>query len=468
MIGVGESITNTRAAPLLIFGNVVPPSPALIHATLTYGALGTCQGASLKLAQTPSLGYHADLWTLGFAAGGAQFAGIVENAIPSPGSLTEVRLAAPHRATLDALGAQIGSPYTLQTFGLPVTGVGATERLSDVLTRILEPYPTADYGVGPELTAGIGLPNYGTPVTLQAGDALSVRPLGYAVADYVTDALFDPGEGWEKWTYKRNVDPYVPRRTAAATADPMIVERSNEWGWFRQDVQPGTLGPAVPINSLYADGVQRRYSGHTTLAQTGPHYQVGRYAVSIAANSIRRRNKTFVVSCPFTLTGLETIDPAKTIKSPELIVQMREDARGAVGSYTVALKPSHIGLQMTARFEVSTDVLKDGIGFTLDYLLDNDYSNQHVDLILHPTKAILTHDEPNFGAVAMPPGWTAPVATGPIYELTFAGWHKPPLMIAGLPPGSQLAAGSVVEWNKNECKTTVTTMAWPYAGQRRR
>lgn len=466
-VGTGRHIWNPGV--LSISGSGAPLASQIISATLTYGALGTCQGGTIKTARLPAVGARDNLWQVGMDGEGVVFAGVVDQATQAGGELADVPLLAPHRVTLEGLGETVGAPYNLRQFGVYAPYTQAHERLLDVVTRVLDPSPTADYGVGPELVAAIGVPEQATPqVYTLDSNVLSIRSLGYGIPDYTTDALFDPGDGWQKYVYRRGgVPPYALRKTGQATAEQATVTQTTDLGWNYVAVGQNEYAAAYPANTIYADGGNREYRGPLDLATTSPSFDVGRYWAVLGSNTPTRRARKLTIICPFTVTGLDKIAADKGATSPVLTIRLTH-ASGAVGAYTQALAASHVGLSLAANFEVPADLLSGGGEFRVDYQLGNFASNYSVHLAVQPIRSVLEVETPNTGNVVMPDGWYAPFAVGPVFELRLRGWHIPPFRIRGLPGGlEQMAAGATVTYNRQEVTTTITTMAWPYAGQRR-
>lgn len=575
MIGQGKSIWNV--GPLLSSGFAAPPGEEIISTQVTYGALGTCQNATLRTAKAVQVANRMALWTLRMAGYGNLFAGIVDQPTSNAGDLSQITLMAPHRQYLDALGVNIGYPYPLQSFGVPLGGgVQDWEKMSEVLAKVLDAYPTADYGVGPDLEGGIGLPEYGSPVTLDVSQALSVTQQGYSIPNYVTDAVFDPGDGWPKYTYKRDVLGYAPRVTGQATADPAIISQRKklEWTRLKGPITITTNG----IEFLHRDTIQADSSTVTYAEQDSTTTWVasdsGTFALSVPADTPAEHNVKLYIRCPFVMTKIEAWPPkppprvkpadggytmlyadnttvqtsgsgvvvastatnadlAAAINSLTSTVNNIASAVNQLGSSTTAvkavdaanaagdqlnkmqvtvnqtidtltqissdtytsrgtpkngelkvmtslfvgedpvpfstqshvLKEAEIGLALAFEFEI--DNLSKGAEIKVRYDLISQDTGKSITISFSPLEANLEYETPNLSAVKMPEGWEAPVSVGPVYEVKFRGWHIPPIRITGLPVGSQMAAGSTVTHNRQEATTTVTTMAWPYAGQRR-
>lgn len=292
-------------------GTGAPASEAIISASLTYGALGSCQSASMQLAQASAVEHRAAVWTL--SLGSPMFFGVVEQVLPVSYGLTSVTLSAAHRVTLDALGEPLGAPYPLQTAGVVVDAQTLPhERMSEVLNRLLERWPHADYGVTAHGTTVLGLPEHASRFsTLLAGDALEIRALGYTEQRYVTDAVFDPGEGWPKYTYKRTCPGWIHRKTAHVTMaqDANSVEAPKIISAEDTDITLTRVTTAVPStttdgvthvynNVIECDNIEKQYAEVDSTA-TQIMSDVGLFRFQGKPDLPDRKHRKIKIRCPF-------------------------------------------------------------------------------------------------------------------------------------------------------------------------
>lgn len=415
------------------------PPEELISASLTYGSLGTCQGGTLRTAAPwPDTGHytlHLD--------GQNVYAGIAQPGGNRPGELRDITLLAPHRIDMEIPGAN----PTVTTYGVPFVGPLPHERLIDVITRQLDPHPTSEYGQRPDGTRVLGRPESAPYLTLDAGQAVSVADLGPQDTGYVTHAVFDPGDGWDKTVYSRFELLPVPARTDAATADPAILTATQ------------TLAPAPRpgvTQSAYFDGVERNLTQGFAVVQ-----------VALPAPTGTRKSTGVVWPVRFAATSI----PAGHTVTVYLTCALETSTDPAI--QRVVIRPADASLELRAEFALNAEQTRPGGTLILDAWVtcrrdsDGTISTEPAGVVLQPTAATLTYETPNTAGVIMPDGWTAPLTQGRTYELTVPGWHVPPLRITGLPGGAQMAAGTTVTWTADECRTTITTQAWPFAGQRR-
>lgn len=307
--GTGSSNFQAGDGQLYADGVHAPAGEDIISASFVYGALGTCQGGSLKLAKQPDVVARRARWR--FRLGDEYVhAGIVDQVNEAPGDLFDVPLIAPHRQHLDAYGApSTSNAEGLRVFGLAMTEPQPHERLVDVLGRVMDVYPTAEYGIGPDLFAAVGLPEMATPVDLPIDDNVdTVKPMGYSFPNYVTDALFDPGEGWPKYTYHRDTPDHVLRRSATATADPAIITKQDTTIQAVRDTTP--VAPVVTEgvthsfnNIIEADNVERTYAEVDSTA-TAILSDVGVWKFTTPADTQERRNRKVRIRCPFMMAKM--------------------------------------------------------------------------------------------------------------------------------------------------------------------
>lgn len=479
---------------LTAVGDGAPSGARIISGQFVYGALGSCQGGTAKLAALPGFAARSARWQfkLTDADGeGNVFAGIVDQATQAPGELADVPLIAPHRQHAEGLGVPISAGTSgVRAYALNPPYVAPTERMIDAISRALDPYPTADYGIGPDLIGVYGLPDHAPYATYNIdARATKFRSLGYMIPDYVTDALFDPGDGWEKYTYSRYPGNFILRRTGQATADPAIltadftpqvsftkftgsqagIGESREYAAFFGTApagaattggsfsgtgrMPWTFSFTMPTNSTVQKYADLQIGASVYIASTVPQTQTFNWTVDGKAVQTTETSQDSGTVISFRLyalgngnTGVPAIPLAEQQFSPQ---------PGNFGTYAV-------------KFDVP-GWRDDLAGRVLNLEVTVSQTKGHkVTLTLNNATARLTRSYPNMNAVVMPAGWAAPYQIGPIYEFVLPGWHVPPLLITGLPGGaSQMAAGCTVIWNRGEASTLVTTQAWPYAGQRR-
>lgn len=487
---VGTGVNIWQPGVLSVTGTGAPPAAQIISAQLTYGALGTCQGGTLKLARLPAVAARSAVWQVNMAGQpGAVFAGLVDQVSQQPGELADVPLLAPHRVTLDALGAAVGSPYALSTFGVAAPVVAATETMATAITRALDPLPTADYGVGPELAAAIGTPDSATFQTYDVSDSrtLSVRSLGYSFPDYVTDAIFDPGDGWQKSLYFRNPPATVLRRSATATADPAIVSATVPLAvtFSKNSSGMANIDEARTYEAFYGTPPEGASVTGGTLVGTG--YAPWRFAFVMPVPSDVLKYSNLTVTGALNIGSVTPQRKSFNWAVNGNPVQTTEDSQDSGTVVTMRLlAPPENGLPLVNLSEQELRPFPGNFGtFTVNFNVPgwrDDLAGRTLwlEVAVSQTKGhkvvatlknavvSITRSTPNVGAVVMPPGWTAPYVTGPIFEVKLKGWHIPPFKITGLPGGlEQMAAGATVTFSRNEVTTTITTVAWPYEGQRR-
>lgn len=467
---VGTGVNIWQPGVLSVTGTGAPPAAQIISAQLTYGALGTCQGGTLKLARLPVVAARSAIWQVGMAGQpGPVFAGVIDQVAQQPGELADVPLLAPHRVTLDAVGAAVGSPYALTTYGVDAPVVGDFETMSAALSRALDPFPTADYGISPELTAALGKPDSAAFATYDVSDArtLAVRNLGYGFPDYVTDAVFDPGDGWQKYRYYRGPGDYVLRRTASATADPAIIDASTTDSPQRTAKTLANTISYKYLDTIYADGQQYTYAGNRL--DSAILVETGRYVITLPADTPTLKTDAVRVEVPITLVSNDSMsgtDPGDS--GPDVVVTVTHTPSGATSTLRSRLRRTEVAKKFTLAFDFPRDVAVAGGEFVVQIEMMASGTGRNAVMQFDPIIFRLTRRKPNVTAVQMPAGWTAPYITGPIFEVKLKGWHIPPFKITGLPGGlEQMAAGATVTFSRNEATTTITTVAWPYEGQRR-
>lgn len=476
-VTTGTGILNFQggAGRLELEGTGTPPGAEVIGATFTYGSLGTCQGGNLKLRHLPGVEGRRALWRakLTDASGtGYVQAGIVDQPLQRAGELADVPLIAPHRQWVEAIGADLAGGQPFRVFGVATEGGNPFDSVQNNVNRLLDPYPLADYGVGPDLVTAIGLPGSGTPAEYTVDSrALGFTPLGVMVPDYVTDAVFDPGDEWDKHLYRREAPAFVLRRSAAVRADPAIITSQASLEWVRQAPPLGaqSLGYHTYASSIYADGVERTYDGNRIAPGANDLLDYGAYRATLPADSGMRKTVDCTVSLPMTLNSnepLENFTPGDT--GPDITVKVRHVESGATSTFRFSLRNKDRALTQTARFVFPASVVQGGGTLEVEIVMSAQSTGRRSVMVFGPLTAALTEQTPNLAGVVMPPGWTAPFDTEPAYQFSLPGWHVPPIRVSGLPGGrTQMVVGSTVTWNRNECRTLLTTAAWPYPGQTR-
>lgn len=446
-VGTGQHIWNPST--LSIAGTGAPQGSQIITGQFAYGALGTCQNSRIQTVYLPAVGVRNADWRVYMDGQGAVWAGVVDQAIQQEGELATTELFGKHRVDEEAYGAQVGAS---NQYGVYAWYVDPYTRKIDYINKLLEPYPTADYGTGPDLVTAIGLPQNASYRTYDlASGYLSLTSRGYAIPDYVTDALFDPGEGWQKYTYSRYPPNYVVRKGQSLS------------------VNPSTVMTEENANVIAQSGLSLNGSSQTF------QNEYGQLGIRTSGASPTRRNKKLIVTIPYKLTSIHTDYVMRLICNYNRTNDY-DSSKNVYGVATadITVKPFEAHNQKSLILEFPEELVRDAgeiyININVFFVDKTDtYLDQMGTVQLGAYTAKLTYEHPNTAAVTMPEGWAAPYAVGPIYEIKLRGWHIPPFLITGLPSGlSQMAAGSVVTWNKDEVTTTITTAAWPYAGQRRR
>lgn len=428
---------------LTVTGPGAPPNDEILSASFTYGALGTCQQGEVKLAHPVHVAPRTVMWQF-HLDGQPVFAGIVDSSGDS------VTFLAPHRRMMNALG--VSAPGVPTTYGVTYTPPAAHEKKIDAINRALDPYPTADYGVTPGLAEVIGVPEaMGFAAYTLDDRLLDLQSQGVGVPNYVTDAVFDPGDGWRKYTYTRPVPDFYPRETASVQVEPAIIT----------SLRPVPFTFHAPIN-FFGEMPQPQFDGQ-------PHdirFAGGLYRMQIPANTDISKNRKLTVTFPY------RVDSIPADHRAVIVIQMREV--GGVGYTEVRsdIPSTNLALEKGLTIDFPPELLERAA--LMEFLLVAGYEVDNVPTppptgswVFHPVRCTLEFEEPNLPGVKMPEGWDAPFAVGPVYEYRIPGWHVPPLLTHGLPAGSQYAAGTTITWNKDEATTRVTTMAWPYTGQRR-
>lgn len=282
-------IWDTKGMQLTVEGGNAPAGDELISAEFSYGGGGTCQAGTVRPLGTYAQGRDTQ-WRF-LLSGSPVFLGIPDNISDADGQLAQISLMAPHRPRLGGLGESLG-------------GVQAEphETLAAALERALGNSPAADIGIRPDGGEVTAVPWNGDAPEL-AGLAYSVRYIGPTYPDAVTDAVFDPGEGWKKYVYKRDTPPYALRRTAQAKADPAILSEEDRTVPVIRSADP--VPPLVNgevthsyNNVIEADGVERTYAEVDSTA-TSILSDVGIFDFRIPHDTDERRHKRLRLRCPF-------------------------------------------------------------------------------------------------------------------------------------------------------------------------
>lgn len=429
-------IWETRWLQLSATGLQAPAADEIISAEFTYGGGGSCQSATIRPIDTASQGRDAE-WLFSLS-GTPVFRGIPDSISDSDGQLAQIGLMASHRPRLGALGAGLGGIQA-----------GPYETLSTALERELGGLPAADIGIRPDGIEVAGVPSGGEVYTLDER-AYDLRHVGPTYPDAVTDAVFDAGEGWEKYVYQRHCPPYALRRAGQARADPVLIDAEDSPEVvLHQDLSGGGVF-ATPI----WDGQPRvyRWFGAT-------------YRIAVPPDDTTKKNVRYTLRFNISPTVLP-VGHSVEVKA----------ALFAVGAQLPSIKVQEIiwpegegGLVKGITFELTESDLKTGA--TLEFRVigltrhpDGDQNRDDVQVVFHPLLSRRTYKTPNVAAVKMPEGWGKPFRTEPRFEFRLIGWHLPPFVVAGLPGGgrTQAVASATVTWNKNECSTLITTEAAGY------
>lgn len=441
----------------------------VITAQLSFGSLGTLRGGTLTVYGLPA-GWADHPWPRlvrvrlesehgeGYIA-----AGIAQVGARTAGELTTVTLVGVETAYLDSsdAGAVMAggslTPGGVLAVGLAMPQTAGAQTRRQAIDAALEPFPSGEAGVTADLVGIIGYPE----AAAEAGDYLvddrarNLRDLGHTITDYVTDATYQAGAEWPLHRYSRqDVPPFAPRRTAVITLDPMTETVDEE-------VTPetgGTLGPLYPVEGLH--------STRTWLVRIPASY----------ATDVGQRPAVWG-----RLRGLRLkISYQVEIKHPEPVVLTLQVIRRDGSTFN--LPPQNLSTSgvVNMDWEVPPELWNELA----------QQGSQHIDRVLiHSSGAVPANSTPEtrntFGLlsarvvmtreyeradqIVMPHGWNMPYAVGPTHEFDLEGVHVPPFRARGLPGGaSQMVAGVVVAWNRNEGQTKCLTGALPYPGQRRR
>ncbi|ANC72968.1 hypothetical protein [Deinococcus radiodurans] len=325
---------------LTALGWGAPSSDEIISAEFTYGGAGTCQSATIRPVNTYAGGRAAN-WE--FRLGGWQvFQGIPDGISDADGQLAQISLMAPHRPRLGGLGESLAGVQA-----------GPFETLSAALERELGSMPEADIGIRPDGTEVAEVPGGGGSVG--ADETYEVRYIGPAYPDAVTDAVFDPGDGWRKYAYKRDCPPYALRRTASAKADPAIITKE-ETGVPVTRVggysSPVTTGEVTHYFSdlIEADGVERMYAEKDS-TKTETVSDVGNWTFSTPKDTDVRRNQKVKVRCPFLVTAIAAYPPPV----PVVFVSNTGggDSGGGSGETPDPIKPAPTNEELAQRLDAA-------------------------------------------------------------------------------------------------------------------
>lgn len=453
----------------------------IISAECSYGGAGTCQSATVRPVNTTTSGRNT-LWVLDLVGAGAfnrVFFGVPDAISDADGQLAQVSLMPLHRCALGGLGGSLAG-----VFAAP------TETLADALQRVLGKYPDADIGLRPDGTEVAWVPSGGEDVT---GMAYDVRYIGPTYPDAVTDALFDPGEGWKKYVYKRTTPMYAVRRTGQAKADPAIAEAEANVVLSAPGQSDDYL-PAVGQSAVYdtfigtppkgyerqGNILPRRYGNWfwTWTYPTDTDEQRIREAeitlsVYIGGVAEQRKEFTFVPETPGGIsaqgepsTGTDTTNTPQPIKEVqtsrddgttiEMALYVEKDGVWqGLGAPQVMIPRTAGSIGM---FTVKFSVPEQFAGSLLQAMVSISQTNGHrIEMTVQPARIRAKRLFPNLANVVMPDGWDKPFRTSPRYEFRLPGWHIPPFRAFG-----QQVASATVTWNADECSTLCTTEALSY------
>lgn len=307
---------------------------------LTFGPLGACQGGQLGLVTLPGAWAgqarrHLLRTRLESEQGeGALHAGILDQAVATlGGGLRNLNMLPPHEAFIDVPNMPLGGVGWItgtRLYGIPGPSMATGETLKSAMEKLLEPFPNSEVGVGPDLAVVAGRPENAAPAVYSFDRrAQNFVNKGLNIPNYVTDAVFDPGDGWPVTVYSRNPPNYIVRRTASATADPAIATREDKTIVPTRngdpipsaEIAPPPSGETTPVmhafnNVIEVDNVERTYAeGDSTKLQILS--DVGLFTFTTPADTAVRRNKKIRIRCPFFISGIAPYPPfARVVYNP--------------------------------------------------------------------------------------------------------------------------------------------------------
>lgn len=459
-VGTGELIPLSTVRTLSLndgAGHVL--TDQVIGAQFTYGSLGTCQGGTVTVTGSLPAGWgtrtHLITLNLEHATGTEPvFVGILDTPKQPEGALTQVPLLPPHTAYQQVPGGGLADGIVATAslaFGAPYGPYGpAHQPLIDALRNTMQAIPNADFGVGPDRTAGFGRPGsaYAAPILYVGDSTIQLENLGPVIPSYITHVVLDPGDGWSKSVQARqDIPPFVERRTATVSVGTKKSPVAQQYGY-----SSGT-------------GVQGTYS-HTGTGEAAD-YQTRSWAgqVPLPADTASARHSELVLDVPFELGPIKVrqvlSDSRDTLDNgADLIIDIvRASDYQWLKSLSIPIPAGMTG-RYSAQFVLPPDLLGSAVNITsvLTMRLSHEITIRPLPMTLRYQRQV-----PDWGAAQMPTGWNMPFVTDPSYRVRVPGVHIPPLRVASLPGNlTQFAAGATVTWNANECYTDITTTAWPY------
>ncbi|WP_278911762.1 hypothetical protein [Deinococcus wulumuqiensis] len=476
-------IWDTRGRQLSVAGYRAPAADALISAEFTYGGSGTCQGGTVRPVDTMSEGRDAE-WFFSLDSESV-FRGIPDNISDGDGQLAQVSLLPPHRPRLGGLGESLGA-----------VSAGEFETLAAALERELGNRPDADVGITPEGYEITGVPfasgSYGANIYTLDDRAYDVRYIGSTYPDAVTDAVFDPGEGWRKYKYQRMPPAYALRRTGQAKADPAIAELPASV-WLSGPIPTDDLLTPVGQSAVYSTFMGTPPKGYTWQSSLFPRrFGAWRWtwdypadtdvqrirdveitvAVYVASVAEQRREFTWNKSgslsaqsgetlpdnAPATVTTFEASRDDGTTISLTLYL-IRDGKREVLGAPQVLMPRT---TNSVGTFSSTFQVPEQFAGSRLEAEVAIKQTNGHrIEMQVQTASIKAVRQFPNTAGVQMPEGWDKPFRTPARLEFRLPGWHRPPFDVIWW-GGRQPVASATVTWNRGECSTLITTGALGY------
>ena len=420
---------------------------------LQLGPLGTLTTGSLGIVNMPAA-WEFTPWprTLRFKLTSELGTGyiataLVNNAGRNPGALDNVPLTGRQSLWLDGPGV-----VPLVAFGaVPILNTSTIIRTA--VETALKAYPNSEAGVAADLQNVVGRPESCSyaEYTLDSR-ALDQRRIGYTLTEYYTDAIFDPGNGFEPRAYGlAGLSSMVPHRTGQATATPVTLKGPESQALVWTPSYPASAqGTTTTYQATTSGDVQAQWSANFSVPMpsaqaiyAGAKIELRIYIESVEVNDYAGTPSTDGHQTSFQLAlygpgGLR-------------VVQYLDMPKGFTG---LMIQP----------LEVPADLY--GVPLEASILLDLRNLSHKVTMRLDESYLISDVERPNYDGVQMPAGWGLTPFIGPTFEFKLPGIHIPPLLIHGLPGGlSQFAAGAEITWNKGEASTKIITAALPYGGQ---
>lgn len=457
-----------------------------ITVSLSLGSLGTLRDGNIGFSRLPPT-WEGRAWPrmvrvrlesehgTGYIA-----AGIAEAAVTRRGEVSGVPLTGiegvflgqpattdPVTGPAHPLDGGLLTPGGVAAFGIGAPAVQDGQTRLEALEAALDPHPDGEFGVTADLAGVFGVPG-GVPGAAEYTldhRAYGFRSLGYTVTDYVTDLIYQGGEGYPVRTLRRtDLPPYAPRRTERVTLDPMTetVEEA------RPADMAGTLGDTFPVEGLNSE--------RTWIATLPPAYWLPSAGLRVLDHGPLRGVKL----------RMRYVSEIKTPHSVFFTLRMEfSDQQGTPSWQLLSLPPMAVAMSgtFTQDWELPAEMWQDNpqnrhlrrvwvvvngdvpAGSTPE--TRNRFGLNAFELVA--TREYDRYSHLLYGEWPRPPGWGAPYVVGPTYEFSLPGVHVPPLRVHGLPGGrSQMVAGAQVTWHRGEASTKLLTGALPYPGQRRR